>query len=203
MTIENKYAYDADRLVLTNGYSGVSRAVTISDSEDVVFEGATIISRGKQTIQTVRVQRAAFLNVTVKGPYFLLDLNWTSPVHFAKSRFVQDARGVLRGDEHSMFWTNASDIVLENNVFSQVTGRSLFSGVQVSANRIVVSGQTSGTLDSWVQTHPNYRNIVLHLTGSYPALRAFWKNPFNGGGPSSGSSVCIVAASEIKCQQSL
>jgi hypothetical protein len=185
MTIENSSESDS----AGTAFGAVSRAVSIRDVDNALIRDSDIGSTGKQTVFLQRVNSAVFQRVDVAGGYFVLDVR--------DSNVVVDESSLTQSrppDDHSMLWTETSNLFIRSTHLSPLSGRGLLSGTNLLSNNIRVEDVSSNpVLDAWIQQHPNYRNIRLWLYGSYPSQTAdFFENLYQGGGPSPGSVIYRV-----------
>jgi hypothetical protein len=153
---------------------------------NVLIRDSRVTAPGKQAVLIQRVRSGSVQRVEASGGYFVLDVRESNVV-------VEDSVLVQRrpGDDHSMLWTDASNLYVRSTRIEPHSGRGFISGTNLASNHIRVENVLSApALDAWVQQHPNYRNLDLWLYGEYPSETVdFYFNPFRGGGVSRGSAV--------------
>ena len=200
LTIHNSYRL-ANALDPESTNKGVSRALEISTSNNIRIQNSSVRSEGKQTVQIIGGIHVLSDSI-IKGYYFLIDARNSDSVKLDNMSLVSDFE-ILPSDGHSAIWTTDANLIFTNLSLVTRSGRGFLSGYNNSLNWVVSLNKTTsiGNLKEWVQVHPNYRNLRLELRGSYPKTATFFYNPFQGGGPSPGTSVCFYALdnSLLKC----
>jgi hypothetical protein len=176
-------------------YSEVSRAISTQDVKYLHIRNCAVYSHGKQTAKLTgnsgTPRNVHIQGSIISGSYFVIDAV-SSNVLCEGSHLIQDMRNVAPGDVHSLVFTGTANHLYRNVVATAYTGQSFVSGVNTSHNNIRIENISfaQAGLKSWMQIHPNYKYLRLHLYGSYPkGVTTYFYNPFQGGGASPGSKV--------------
>ncbi|WP_194867797.1 hypothetical protein [Pseudoalteromonas sp. PPB1] len=177
----------------------VSRAMYISDSNNIGFHYGNISGRGKQTVN-VDNSYVTMNNTSISCYYFCIDSSYSNVNTANLSLYVSHAE--RSGDTHSVLWTDFSDYYLKNTTVIAKSGKGLVSGSAFpDRNKIIVEGfvEAQGNLEGWVQNHPNYYGIKLYLMESansfYPKhLADFYDSRYQGGGDSFNNQVLRMKA---------
>ena len=192
--IENLHVYDIDGYLATGDQlRTVSRAVAFTRTNFVHIRDSHIFSNGKQTVQLIGVLGRNYshsvLRSRLQGSYFIIDANYTNL--YVEASHLEQNLPSLPSDEHSLVWTYKSNHFYRSITVTRHTGKSFFSGINNSNQNIRIEniGAIGRGLDSWLQQHPNYSNLRVHLYGRRPSIASYFINPAGTGGMSVGSAV--------------
>ena len=182
LRVENLYEYT----VTNDQNTQVSTALLFSNVDFAHVRDSAIYSYGKITLHFSRGLMASVVDTTIFGAYFVNTTEFNNQI-IDNSSLQQS----LVGDLHSLIWSDDANWNMRHVDTLTYTGRSLVSGASTPQHNLRIENiDTNGLLDSWIQQHPNYSHLRVHLHPDYPSgLPAFWNNPDGGGGPSVGSFV--------------
>ncbi|TSC61300.1 MAG: hypothetical protein Athens041674_816 [Parcubacteria group bacterium Athens0416_74] len=169
-----------------------SHALKIIRAKNITLENTTLVSNGKQAVYLESSDNILFNGGSISGYYFLLSPANQNSIYAYNVSFTTDGSAHIPGDEHSMFWVDAGDVVFDSSYFNMVTGKGLFTGGGSPRSRLVITGATRASgLSHWADNHQNYSNIHVYVTGTYPALTPFYN--YADGGNAANSFVCTYS----------
>ena len=182
MEFQNKSDYS------TSFSHHVMRAVELEKSSEINFFSAKLASIGKQAVN-VDDSTVNFSTSTFNCGYFCIsgargsDAGGTKKpvITVVGSNFnINNIRNAA--DDHSALFTISSDFNISDSSFNFVTGEGFISGTAttvdwINLSNISITGLTpQGRLKmfGWISMHPNYSNIQVSYTGTFPALRPYY-----------------------------
>lgn len=186
--IINTYAYTTT----ADSTSQWSHALRIARTNNLTLEKVDLVSNGKQAVYMESSDNILFNGGSIKGYYFLFSPADKNSIYTYNTTFTTDGSVQIPGDEHSMLWIDAGDVVLDSSYFNMITGKGLFTGGGGTHSRLVITGATRASgLSHWADNHQNYSNMHVYVTGAYPALTPFYN--YADGGNAANSFVCTYS----------